>query len=193
MVDEDDGTLEIFNTVSVSGASVDDDLTNNTETEQTFVQEEADLAVTKVCKPDDELPAGETGTCTIFVDNLGPSSARDIVLTDAILSDGAFTIGDITASQGTCSGVVAGKITCELGDLDPASPRTTGRATVTIEVTADEDVDINDVATVTSPTPDPDTSNNQAEESISVQAIADLSIEKNGPATATAGTDITYT
>ena len=193
VIDEDDGTLEIFNTVSVGAASVDDDLTNNSETEQTFVQEEADLAITKVCKPDDELPAGETGTCTIFVDNLGPSSARDIVLTDTNLSDGDFTIGTITPSQGSCSGPVDGVITCELGDLDPATPSTSGRATVEIEVTADEDVDINDVANVTSPTPDPDPSNNQAEESISVQAIADLSIDKDGPATATAGTDITYT
>ena len=192
VVDEDDGTLEIFNTVTVASASVDDDPSDNTETEQTFVQESADLSVTKVCKPDDELPAGETGFCTILVDNLGPSSARDIVLTDTNLSDGDFIIGTITASQGTCSAPVAGVITCQLGDLDPASPGSSGRATVTIEVSADEDVDINDVARVTSPTPDPVPSNNEATESISVQAIADLRIAKTGPATATAGTDITY-
>lgn len=189
---ENDGTLRIENAVSASAASVDDDLSNNSDTEQTFVQERADLKVSKVCKPDDELPAGETGVCTIYVDNLGPSSARDVVLTDANLSDGGFTIGDITASQGTCAAPVNGVVTCQLGDLAAASPTETGRATVAIEVSATEDVDINDVATVTSPTPDPDGSNNQATETISVMAVSDLSVTKTGPATAVAGTDITY-
>jgi uncharacterized repeat protein (TIGR01451 family) len=193
VVDEDDGTLLIQNVVSVSGASVDGNLANNTFTQKTFVQERSDLKVTKVCKPDDELPAGETGTCTIFVDNHGPSSARDIVVTDANLSDGAFTIGAVTPSQGTCGAPVGGVITCQLGDLAAASPSSSGRATITVEVSATEDVDINDVVTVTSPTPDPDQSNNQAQESISVMAVADLSVDKTGPATATAGTDITYT
>lgn len=193
VVSEDDGTLLIENVVSVSGASVDDDLANNTFTQRTFVQERSDLKVTKVCKPDDELPAGDIGTCTIFVDNLGPSSARDIVVTDANLSDGAFTIGAVTPSQGSCDPPVDGVITCELGDLAAASPTTTGRAEIAVEVSATEDVDINDVVTVTSPTPDPDQSNNQAQESISVMAVADLSVDKTGPPTAIAGTDITYT
>jgi uncharacterized repeat protein (TIGR01451 family) len=192
VVDEDDGTLLIQNVVSVASASVDDDLSNNSFTTPTFVQERADLEVTKICKPDDELPAGETGTCTIFVDNHGPSSARDIVLTDASLSDGSFTFGDITPSQGTCGAPVGGVVTCQLGDLAAASPSQTGRATLTVEVSATEDVDINDIATANSPTPDPDTSNNRAEESISVMAVSDLSVTKTGPATATAGTDITY-
>jgi uncharacterized repeat protein (TIGR01451 family) len=195
VVAENDGTLLIQNVVSVSSASVDDDLSNNTFTTPTFVQEQADLKVTKVCKPDDELPAGQTGTCTIYVDNLGPSSARDIVLTDANLSDGGFTIGTITASQGSCGPPVSGVITCQLGDLDAVSPTDTGRISVTINVSALEDVDINDVATVTSPTPDPVPANNQATETISVMAVADMSITKTAspPATAIAGTNVTYT
>ena len=193
VVDEDDGTLLIENVVSVSGASVDSALSNNAFTQRTFVQERADLKITKVCKPDGQLPAGQTGTCTIFIDNLGPSSARDIVVTDANLSDGAFTIGTVTPSQGTCGLPVSGVITCQLGDLDAASASSIGRATITVEVSANEAVDINDVVTVTSPTPDPVTSNNQAQESISVMAVADLSIDKAGPATGTAGTDISYT
>ncbi|MGW9629103.1 DUF7507 domain-containing protein [Agromyces sp. NPDC055520] len=193
VVGEDDGTLLIENVVSVSGASVDDDLSNNTFTQRTFVQERSDLKVTKICKPDDELPAGDTGTCTVFVDNLGPSSARDIVVTDANLSDGAFAIGTVTASQGNCGAPVAGVVTCQLGDLAAASPSSPGRATITLEVSATEDVDINDVVTVTSPTPDPDHSNNQAQESISVMAVADLSIDKTGPVSAIAGTDLSYT
>ena len=191
VVDEDDGTLAIINTATVVSVSVDPDMSDNVATKTTFVEEEADLSITKVCKPDDELRAGETGFCEVIIDNHGPSAARDVVLRDVNLSDGAFTFGDITASQGTCS-VLNGIVTCLLGDLDAASTTSTGRVTVTIEVMANEDVDINDVATVSSSTPDPDQSNNQAQGSISVMAVADLTIDKTGPATATAGTDITY-
>ncbi|UOQ90603.1 hypothetical protein MUN74_06745 [Agromyces endophyticus] len=193
VVGEDDGTLRIENVVSVSSASVDGDLSDNTFTQRTFVQERSDLEVTKVCKPDGELPAGQTGTCTIFVDNHGPSSARDIVVTDTNLSDGDFAIGTVTPSQGTCGAPANGVITCTIGDLAAASPTATGRATIVVEVSATEDVDINDVVTVNSPTPDPVTSNNKAQESINVKAVTDLSVDKTGPATATAGTDITYT
>lgn len=193
VVDEGDGTTLIENRASVSSASFDTDTSNNTAVAQTFVQEVADLKVTKICKPDGFLRAGETGFCTIFVDNLGPSAARDVVLRDTNLSDGAFTFGAITPSQGTCAPPVDNVIVCQLGDISPASVTSTGRATVVVEVSANEEVDINDLADVTSPTPDPDTSNNSAQGTIRVMAVADLSIDKQGPATAIAGTDVTYT
>lgn len=192
LVATNDGPLTIFNNVTVSSNTVDDDPSNNSDIEGTIVEDESDLEVTKVCKPDDELLAGETGTCTIFVDNLGPSVARDVVLRDVNLSEGAFTFGDITASQGSCGVPVDGVVTCQLGDLAVASAIDTGRATVTVEVSATEDVDINDVADVTSATPDPDTTNNQAQESISVMAVSDLELNKTGPASAIAGTNIVY-
>ena len=50
---------------------MDDDTTDNTVTIGTIVEDKADLKVTKICKPDDLLPAGKIGHCTIFVDNLG--------------------------------------------------------------------------------------------------------------------------
>lgn len=193
VVNEADGTLLITNRVSVGSVSIDTATANNTATAPTFVQDKADLRVSKICKPDGPLPAGQTGTCTIYVDNLGPSSARDIVLTDAHLSDGAFTFGTITTSQGTCDPPTNGVVRCELGDLAAASPSQTGRITVTIEVSASEGVDINDTATVTAATPDPVTTNNQASESINVMAVSDLSVTKSGPATAVAGTNVVYT
>ena len=191
VVGEADGTLNIVNTVTVSSATADTNTANNAETEITFVQSEADLAVTKVCKPDDEVPAGEIATCTIFVDNHGPSDARSVTLRDVHLSDGTFSFGTITTSQGACA-IAAQTVNCNLGNLAAATPSVAGRATVTIELSATEDVDINDVADVRSDTPDPNMANNQATESVSVMAVADLSITKTGPANATAGTDITY-
>lgn len=192
LVADNNGPLSIFNTVTAASNTVDDDPTDNSDTEGTIVEDEADLEVTKVCKPDGPLPAGQTGTCTIFVDNLGPSSARDVVLRDTHLSDGAFAFGTITTSQGSCAAPVNGVITCQLGDLAVASTTSTGRVTVTVQVSATEKVDINDVADVVSPTPDPDSTNNQAQESINVFAVSDLSIDKTGPANAVAGTDIVY-
>ena len=177
----------ITNTASVlSGGAVDADTSNNSTDAVTIVEDLADLRVTKECKPDEPLPAGETGTCTIFVDNLGPSDARNVVLTDVHLSDGSFTIGTVT--PGSCS-EAAGTVTCNLGVI-PAG----GRVIVTVPITASEAMDINDIATVLSDTPDPDFSNNEARESISVSALADLAITKaDNPDPAVAGTDITYT
>lgn len=193
VVNQTDGTLLITNRVTVGSVSIDTETANNTATAPTFVQDKADLRVSKICKPDGPLPAGQTGTCTIYVDNLGPSSARNIVLTDAHLSDGAFTFGPITASQGTCDPPANGVVRCELGNLAAASPSQTGRITVTIALSANEGVDINDTATVTAATPDPVTTNNQASESINVMAVSDLAVTKSGPSTAVAGTNIVYT
>lgn len=185
------GPLSIFNTVAVSSATPDSNTGNNTATIGTIVEDSADLRVTKICKPDRHLQAGQTGTCTIYVDNAGPSHARDVVLRDSNLSDGAFTFGTVSASQGSCT-TSGGVITCELGILPAASPTQPGRATVTVEVRANEEVDINDVADVRAATPDPSTANNTAEGQIHVSAVSDLALTKTGPATAVAGTDVSY-
>jgi uncharacterized repeat protein (TIGR01451 family) len=187
--------VSIVNTVRVQSTdTIDPDTSNNTATAVTFAEELSDLRVTKICKPDDQLLAGETATCTIFVDNLGPSDARNVQLTDTNLSDGTFTIGTVTASQGSCDPPASGVVTCDLGNLPAASPSEPGRATVAIDVTATEAMDINDVATVVSSTPDPDTSNNQAQDSVSVMAVADLSLTKSDlPDPVVAGMNLTYT
>lgn len=192
VVAETDGTLLIANRATVGSASVDPDTVDNVAVENTFVQDAADLSVTKVCKPDGALLAGDTGTCTVFVDNLGPSSARDVVVTDTHVSDGAFAFGAITPSQGTCEPPADGVVRCQLGSIAAASPTEPGRATVEIEVSSTEEVDINDVAEATAATPDPETGNNQAHGSIHVTAVSDLSLTQSGPAAALAGTDGMY-
>ena len=170
------GPFGMTNNVTVSTAgSIDTDLSNNSASEGTIVEDSADLQVTKECKPDQPLHAGDTGTCTILVDNLGPSDARDVVLTDTHLSDGAFTIVSAVADPGGTCAIAGGIITCNLG-TEPAG----GRTTVTVTVTANAGADINDCATVTSATPDPDTSNNQDCDGLTVVPEADLSVTKTG-------------
>lgn len=184
------GTLH--NTVSVSSASGDPNPANDSATTTTQVQDQADLAVTKLCQPGVALRAGQTGTCTVFVDNFGPSTARDVTITDTHASNGSFTFGTITPSQGTCDPPTSGLITCHLGLLPPATPTTTGRATVTIQLTATEAQTIDDTAKAVSDTTDPDVTNNSSVDTITISASADLALTKTGPATVTAGTNATY-
>jgi uncharacterized repeat protein (TIGR01451 family) len=187
------GPTFVTNIASVASDWDDPDLGNNSTTEDTLIDESADLQVTKLCKPDGPIPAGQTATCTVFVDNHGPSDARDVHLTDTHIASAGFTIGTVTPSQGTCT-KSGGTVSCDLGVLPAASATQTGRATITIELTATEAADINDIATVTSATPDPDTSNNQAQGTVSVTAVADLAITKaDTPDPLNAGTHLTYT
>jgi len=189
------GPTTITNTavVSYENDRLDLDDTNNEVSLTIIVEDLADLKVTKLCKPDEPLRAGETGECTVFVDNLGSSDARNVQLTDTNLSDGSFTIVLVSPSQGSCleSG---GVVDCDLGDIPAATPTEAGRATVKIRITADEAMDINNVANAVSDTPDPDPTNNQAEGSISVTAVADLGLTKSdSPDPVVAGTTLTYT
>jgi uncharacterized repeat protein (TIGR01451 family) len=182
--------IGITNSAEVASIKVEDpNPANNKASASTIVEDSADLKVTKLCKPDTPLRAGNIGTCTIFVDNLGSSDARNVILTDTHVSDGSFTIVSAIASPGGACPVASGVVTCNLG-TEPAG----GRTTIVVKVTATEAQDINDCATVSSVTPDPDHSNNQSCDGISVIAVADLSLDKtDSPDPLVAGTDITYT
>jgi len=155
--------------------------------------ESADLSVFKDCKPDGPIAAGQAATCTIVVDNHGPTLARNVVLTDTHIGSGAFTIGAVTTSQGTCV-IASNVVTCALGNLPAAAPGVSGRATVTVNVSATQAADINDFASVVSDTPDPDPDNNFASDGVSVFAVANLSITKtSAPNPVVAGTNVSYT
>lgn len=190
------GPTSIQNVATVSsGGAVDPDLSNNSSSVVgTIIEDSSDLRVTKVCKPDGKLLAGQTGTCTIYIDNLGLSDARNVRVTDTNLSNGSFTFGTIVTSQGSCS-IALNVVTCNLVTLQAASATVLGRATITIPISATEAMDINDVATVVSDTPDPVTFNNEAAGSISVQALSDLGITKSAAPTPSviAGQTLTYT
>lgn len=184
----------ISNTASVAAAGqFDPNLGNNSVTATTTVKTSADLAVTKVCKPDKTAPAGTEGFCDIIVDNLGPSDATSVVLTDVLTSATPFRVTGVTvAPSGTCAPTSSGSvvtitITCDLG-TEPAG----GRTTIRVTVTAADIAQINDVVTVKSATADPVTSNNQATGRVEFVGRADLSLKKTGPGTIVAGTQLQY-
>jgi uncharacterized repeat protein (TIGR01451 family) len=181
--------IGITNSANVSTTVIDPNAANNAATASTIVEDSADLKVTKLCKPDGQVLAGTVATCTIFVDNLGPSDARNVTLTDSHVSNGTFTITGANASPGGACPVSFGVVTCNLG-TEPAG----GRTTVVVTETATEPQDINDCASISAVTPDPDNSNNQSCDGVSVIGAADLSLDKmDVPDPLVAGTDITYT
>jgi uncharacterized repeat protein (TIGR01451 family) len=204
VVSDPDGTATITNTATVSAEHPDPDESNNEASVTSFVQDEADLAVVKVCKPDRELLAGQTGTCTVVVDNFGPSYARDVVVLDSMVSDGLFSVTSAQVVDGASCAVTPNdalphdrfRVVCNVGSLEPAEVAASGRELIQVDVVALEQLDINDVSrAVSTMTPDPDISNNTSVGSLAVTALADLSLVKLGPATAVAGApgDVVYT
>ncbi len=149
----------------------------------------ADMRITKFGKPDGEVRAGEFLTYTVIIDNLGPSVAPDVVVTDTLVSSGDFelvAINQIDRPGAACSPTPPASsvgqrldITCQLASLEPLSTTAgSGRWTIEVVVTADETQDINNVAEVTSSRYDPDTSNNLATVEHDITDVSDLEITK---------------
>jgi uncharacterized repeat protein (TIGR01451 family) len=67
-----EGPKAISNVVVASSDQEDPDEDDNTDEASTIVEDLADLQVTKLCKPDRFLKAGEEGICSVIVDNFGP-------------------------------------------------------------------------------------------------------------------------
>src|SRR5438552_1160266 len=184
------GADALNNTASVSADEPDPDTSNNRASTSTIVNDRADLRLTKDCKPDEPLRAGGTATCQILVDNLGPSDARNVVVKDANVGNGPFTITSATFSppvDGACA-LADGTITCNLGS-EPAG----GRTTILVSLTATEQVEINDTATVTSDTPDGNPENNTAKDAVRFVGAADLGVDiTDTPDPVVAGTNLAY-
>ena len=178
-------TANISNTAGVSGAESDPDGTDNSDTEATVVNEDADLGVTLTDAPD-PVVVGSDITYTATVTNQGVSDAAGVVLTD-ILPPGTVFVG-ATPSQGSCS-EAAGVVTCLLGAIADG-----GSATVAIVVTPTTQGTVTDSVSVDATTPDSNAANDADAESTDVTAAADLSITKTDSADPVlAGQDLTYT
>ena len=191
------GSASVSNTATVSsGDSIDPAPVNNSATDVTTVTEQADLQTTEIC--DSTMQAGQTGTCNVYIDNVGPSYARNVVLTLKATSDGTFRITQATPSAGTCGALppagTSAQVQCSLASLQAATVSAPGRWTTTFKYTATEAQTIAPVADANSSTPDPDTSNNDATASLPVTAATDLQITgmSASPSPVVAGTGLTF-
>lgn len=119
-------TGALVNTVSVSSATADPNMGNNSAMTTGGIDAgPTDLSITKTANGN-RFQAGGTVTYTIVVRNNGPAVAFGTTVTD-ILPAGS-SLQSSTATQGSCSGTTT--VTCSVGTLNPASS-----ATITLMVT----------------------------------------------------------
>lgn len=149
-----DGTT-LTDTATADANEDDPDETNNTDDEDTTVERKADVSITKGDGVETVYAGdGVTYTYTILVENLGPSDADNVIVSDTWPIE--FTQGTVTSSQGTCT-ASGGDFTCNLGTIASGSS-----ATITIEYTVPPTTlgSITNKVTVTSDEFDPDETNN---------------------------------
>ena len=112
----------------------------------------ANLSITKTASPN-PATAQANLTYRIVVNNLGPSPATNVVLTDTLPA--GLPLVSAIPTQGTCSGTTT--VTCSIGSM--ASP---GSAIVNLTVTAQGVGQLTNTAAVNATESDPDPSNNSA-------------------------------
>lgn len=178
------GTIK--NTATVLSSTPDPDLSNNSDTVVTPVRELADISVVKLGNPDPVIP-GELLTYTVTVSNAGPSTAVDVVLTDAVPA--TLTGVEYSVNHGITFLPWPGSLA--LGDL---APNRVLQVLLRGRVDASAVDTIVNTAVVSSPTPDPDPANNSSTDTTTVAASADLTVTKSGsPSPVPAGDTLTYT
>lgn len=175
------GTLRT--TGRVSATTADPTAANDTDTEDTRLVGSADLRLGKTASTS-TVAAGDTVVYTLTASNSGPSTARDVVLTDT-LPAGQSLVG---AEGATCTSAVS----CPLGDLAPGATRIV-RLTVRIAADRAAGTQVNSAA-ISSSTADPDSASNTATASVTIAPRADLRMTKAASApTPAAGDTVTYT
>lgn len=185
----------IVNRAEVSTTTDDNVASNNAAQAESYVLSKADLRVTKFIEPFQDIHAGDELVYTIFVDNLGPSNAWDVLVNDTLLSSGLVTIQSCAFSVTQGGGAIT-QLTCTTGDvvsvpfgsdigafgtdfLEPYRPDGRGRLRASFTLTANEAVDLTNTTTVASASSDPDTGNNLAVNLASVEASVDLALAKS--------------
>ena len=172
------GVVNNIATVTLSPASAP-----KSASASTTIGPQADLSITKT-GPATAVTPGQTFSYTIVVNNAGPQSAVNTVVTDQTPAGIAFV-----SATGGGPGCTA--FPCTLGTM-------TSGQTVTITSTylvppSYSGGPILNTAAVSSDISDPQPGNNSASTSTNVGVSADVSISKTGPATVGLGQNITYT
>ncbi len=157
-VDVDPATLgTITNNASVTTSSPENDVTNNTVTEDTLVSAEADLSITQVVSG-----SNQTFVYTIEVSNAGPSDATNVLVNDILPSIAVFQ------STSGCLNDPAGVPDCQLGTIGVG-----GSASYTITVTLPiTDGTVTNSVSVSSDAFDPDADNSSSDLTTGLRAIS---------------------
>jgi uncharacterized repeat protein (TIGR01451 family) len=183
-----DATGTLTNTASVIGAFNDANQGDNSATDvDSITPVSADLRIVKTATT--AVVAGQAVTYDVLVDNLGPEPAAATVA-DALpagFSDATWTCA---ASAGAACPAPSGS-----GDLNHQVQLGVGSSAhflLTATLSSDASGSLTNTATVSSALSDPDPSNNSSSATNLIEVLSDVSVVKTAPATATAGSDITY-
>jgi uncharacterized repeat protein (TIGR01451 family) len=181
----------ITNTATVTSPT-DTNTANNTATSSSTVVTSADLAVTKTGPA--TVTAGANVTYTITLTNNGPSDAANVSLSDTLPTGTTFVSETHPAGFTSTTPGAGGTGTVT---ENAATLAASGTATFTLVVKANSNLSsantLSNTATVSSQTTDPSPGDNTSTTSAAISTSADLAVTKAGPATVTAGANVTYT
>ena len=173
------------NTASVSSATADPNHVNDSSTTHTTVDTEADLSISKLAPTDTVAGSAAGFDYTLTVHNGGPSD-----------NTGGFTVTD-TLQAGLTFQTAGSSADCSAAGQLVTCTNTTGLAAngdqpFTVHVTVassvpDGTVLANTASVDSDGTTDPNPANTSNTTHTTVHALADLSVSKLAPATATAG------
>ncbi len=178
------GPAQLAAPTSVTSATPDPNLANNTADPIITLTPTADLSLTKSASPVPGVP-GTDETFTLKASNAGPDVAHDVKVSDALPAGLTFT----SATAG-CS-FAGGTVTCTASSLAVSDSQT---FTVVARLDSSLTVGVVNTATVDSATADPNPNNNSAIASVPFGPRSALSITKTASTSSlVAGGQVTYT
>jgi uncharacterized repeat protein (TIGR01451 family) len=178
------------NTATVGSDTTLSESSTLTNSAVLFVGPFADLALALESGP--TAIAGQSGVVTATVSNIGLSAAEGAVVTVTLPGETTFSTAMLPpgwyATPGAGNTVVLTTDTVLDAGASIALP-----IVVEIAPEVQPGSSLQYAGVVTSATTDPNLTNNLANADMSIIGQADLAVQKNGPVTATAGTNVTYT
>jgi uncharacterized repeat protein (TIGR01451 family) len=184
------GGTVLSNTAGVTSTTSDQAPANNSAGTGSTVQTLADLQVSK--NASSPVLAGAGISYTLIVTNAGPSDAQNVVLSDTLPAGTTFVSQQQTTGPSFVLFNSGNAITDTIASL-PAGSVARFNVGAAVSIGVPDLTVITNTTTITSDTTDPLGGNNSASITSTVRAGADLSVAKAGPATVTAGTNLTYT
>ena len=172
--------VQLVNTAQVGSSNLDSNPADNRAGYTTTVWARVRLAIVKLANASNVL-VGEPVQYTILVTNSGPSTARDVVVSD-LLPVGLGNVG-VSSSQGGCVG-----FPCSLGDLAPGAA-----AAINIVGIAKSAGVLDNSASVTTSTALDPASVLASAVQVVAGAYADVALSKDASPSAVAGGTLQYT
>ncbi len=166
----------LVNKASVESDQPDPDDSDNVVSASTSAQRSADLAITK-SNPNGPTPAGGTLTYDINVDNLGPSQATLVTVTDPVPAGLTF---NAAASTSGCS-LSGPNVVCSIAALDPADPPAAFSLVFDVSPALSAST-LTNTASVSAVESDPVAGNDQATDQTTIYNEADLTLVKSSSA-----------